>query len=73
MSEQGIKPEMKIVVDYAVTFTNAKGRMPWDVHELRAWLREYAMFETRRADALYDMLVEHMMTALPPPIVVEKS
>ena len=51
---------MRLQFDYAWMFTNAKGRMPRDVHELREWLREFAKYETERADITMKAYEDHV-------------
>jgi len=56
------KPMWELSIDRAAMFTNSKGRMPWDVHELREWLREFAEFETKCLEATEAAYKEHMAT-----------
>lgn len=74
LKDPGVQPppKLKFSIDSAAMFTRSKGRMPWDVHELRAWLREFAQFETERADRLHDLLVESTLASLPRTLVVKK-
>ena len=51
---------MKLIIDMAVVFTNAKNRMPKDVHELREWLREFAEVETKHAEKAMEIYEEHL-------------
>ena len=55
---------MRLQFDYAWMFTNAKGRMPRDVHELREWLREFAKYETERADSTMKAYEDHVARTL---------
>lgn len=58
---QPVKPRtVDLSLDYAAQFTRMKGHMPWDVHQLREWLRQFAEVETRRADLMMDALKEHL-------------
>lgn len=57
MSDKGT---LELKIDSAVMYTIHKGRMPNDVHELREWLREYAEFGGKRAEALLQSYKEHM-------------
>ena len=60
MSDAKPMRTMELRIDKATAYTISKGRMPWDVFELRDWLREYAAFEvesTRRAIEAYE---QHM-------------
>jgi hypothetical protein len=60
----------KVVIDYAMMFTNAKGRMPRDVFELREWLREFAKYETDRADLTMKAYEDFVATVPMPSVVI---
>lgn len=61
---------MQAQFDYAWQYTNAKGRMPQDVHELREWLREFAKSETQRADLTMKAYKDFVACTPMHPIVI---
>jgi len=69
MSADAMKPMLQFKIDSAVSYTVHKGRMPKDVHELREWLREFAEWEGKRADAVTEAYKEHMNTCIRPQII----
>jgi hypothetical protein len=70
--DDAMKPNLKFRIDTAVMFTNSKGRMPWDVHELREWLREYAWAETQRAEKAMELYTEHLNICTIPNVIARQ-
>ena len=59
--------------DAASMYTTSKGRMPWNVHELREWLREFAEFETKHLQSIADAYFEHVSQCNRPMVFFDRK
>lgn len=64
---------MELRIDAAQAYVIHKGRMPRDVHELKEWLREFAKYESDRAERMEQVMREHMNVCNRPLSVLPMS